>query len=347
MRTHLIAFLLALFCLGAALPAGVQDRGGALPLRGINLAGGDFAPQVLPGKNGTEYGFPPMQDVETYADFGMQVFRLSFLWERIQPNLYGPLDASQMKLVDQVVQAATARHVLVILDVHNYGKYRGRLIGSAEVPNAAFDDLWVKLAKAYKDNAFVAFGLMNEPYKHKADAWAKIAQEAVWAIRKTGARQTILVPGTNFSAAHRWLTKDGELSNGEALRGLKDPANNFAFEAHVYFDKDSSGTHPDCVSETIGPERLSPFTGWLRENDLRGFLGEFGSSTDATCLKNLENTLDYMDANKDVWMGWTLWAASRRFGKYMFNIYPPDPDKFPQARILRRFIDVQQEGLSK
>ncbi|MFA5041083.1 MAG: glycoside hydrolase family 5 protein [Bdellovibrionales bacterium] len=339
MFRKLFGIISAALMIALAFPVSAQNAQN-LPLRGINLAGAGFAGQVLPGRNGTNYFFPRPEDVQIYAAFGMKVLRLSFLWERMQPVLYMPFDPKHLELADKVVKEAAAHKIYIIIDLHNSGSYRKQLIGSDKLSVAAFNDFWTRMAEHYKDEPYVVFGLMNEPHKHSASEWAEIAQEGVNAIRKTGAKQIILVPGTNWSAAHKWLNRDGWISNGDALKKIKDPENNIVFEAHIYFDKDTSGTHPDCVSETIGAERLVSFTGWLRQNGFRGFLGEFGSSQDPVCLAALKNTLSYMDQNKDVWWGWTIWAASPAFGNYYFNIYPPNPEKLPQAKIIKEFIDA-------
>ena len=318
-----------------------------VPLRGINLAGGEFGGKVLPGVHGKNYIFPTRDDIKTYANFGFQIIRLPFKWERLQPELNKPLDEEYLKYIDIVIDEAQKQNVKVILDVHNYGKYRKKLIGSEDVPTASFASFWSGLAAYYKDKPNVLFGLMNEPHKHNAKKWTNIAQEAITAIRTAGAAQTILVPGTYYSAAYKWLKKDGELSNAEALRHIHDPLDNFIFEAHFYFDRDSSGTHADCVSDTIGVERLTSFTNWLRINKHKGLLGEFGVSRDPVCIEALDKTLAYMDKNSDVWFGWTYWAASAWFGDYMFNIYPPNASIFPQARALKKYIDKKDQGEEK
>ena len=335
-----VTLLVCIFLFGGAK----AENAPSLPLRGINLAGGEFAGHVLPGVHGQNYFFPTQGDIEAYADFGMQVIRLPFKWERLQPKLNGSLDEEHLGYISAVIDEAQKHNVLVILDVHNFGTYRKKLIGSKDVPTAAFAELWAQLATYFKDQPNVIFGLMNEPHKHNASDWSDIAQKAVTAIRTVGAKQTILVPGTYYSAAHKWLKKDGKLSNGEALSTLYDPLDNIVFEAHFYFDRNSSGTHTDCVSETIGVERLESFTGWLRENGYKGFLSEFGISKDYLCNVALDKTLAYMDENSNVWYGWTYWAASKQFGDYMFNIYPPSTAMFPQARVLKKYIDKKDQG---
>ncbi len=314
------------------------------PLRGINLPGGSFGGNNLPGVNHFDYLFPPASDVEMFGDFGMEVIRLGIKWERLQPVLDEPFDLVYLSYIDAVVNAAEKRGIFVILDPHNYAQYNMNgtkyNIGSCAISTALFASFWSSLATHYKDKPNVIFGLMNEPYQHKAIEWAVIAQEAVTAIRDTGANQTILVPGTMYSAATRWGLKKGLLSNAEALVNIVDPLKNLVFEVHMYLDPNNSGSSPECVSETIGIERLQVFTDWLQENNYRGFLGEIGVGDNQTCLNALRNTLTHIDDKKDMWMGWTYWAASPWFSSYMYNVYPPDVVLFPQAEVLKEFIDL-------
>jgi endoglucanase len=48
---------------------------------------------------------------------------------------------------------------------------------------------------------------------------------------------------------------------------------------HQYLDSDSSGTSGTCVSSTIGVERLTAATNWLKQNGFKGFLGEIGAGS--------------------------------------------------------------------
>ncbi len=307
-------------------------------MQGVNLAGGEFTGNKLPGVFHKDYFYPSAADIQKFADIGMNTIRVPFLWERLQPELNAPLSAPELSRLDGVMSAAGLQHMTVILDPHNYGSYRGKLIGSPEVPGKAFADFWSRIATHYKNEPFVVFGLMNEPNQQPAELWASIAQSAVTAIRDTGAKQLILVPGTGWSGAHSWNQKAGTLSNAEALAKLKDPAHNFAIEVHQYFDQDSSGTHAACVNAHVGEMALSGMTAWLRTTGNRGFLGEFGSTGDPVCLSALRNTLLHMKKNADVWQGWTYWGASAWFGNYMFNIMPPDPVQHKQVLVLEEFL---------
>ena len=166
-----------------------------------------------------------------------------------------------------------------------------------------------------------------------------MAQAGVDAIRETGAEQKILVPGTFYSSAARWLHKDGVYSNGEVLKNITDPQNNIVFEAHQYLDKYSTGMNDECVSAEVGVERLTAFTGWLQDNGYQGFLGEFAAGKSDTCQQALRNMLQYMHDNSDVWYGWTYWVADPWFEGYRFNVYPADASKSAQLKILKSFTN--------
>ncbi|WP_291327870.1 glycoside hydrolase family 5 protein [Desulfovibrio sp. UCD-KL4C] len=305
-------------------------------LKGFNLAGAEFGSKILPGKEGTNYFWPKAADVKMYASAGATILRIPFKWERMQPTLYLPLEKSELNHLDTIIREAKKENVLIILDPHNYGNYRGNIIGSMKTPTDAFLNFWKRLATYYKNTPQVVFGLMNEPHSHSAKDWAYIVQKCIWSIRGTGAKQLILVPGTRWSGAHSWLS--GNKSNADALKNIFDPENNFMFEVHQYLDKRSSGTESLCVNENIGIKRLEGITKWLRKNKQKAFLGEFGIANNQLCLNSMDNMLKYIEKNSDAWGGWTYWAGSKYFGKYMFNIYPADSSVFPQFKILQKYM---------
>ncbi|TAA43579.1 glycoside hydrolase family 5 protein [Pseudoxanthomonas winnipegensis] len=327
------ALAFALACLPAL--AAAQTR--ALAYVGVNLAGAEFASDKKPGVLFQDYTYPSDGDFRYFADRGMNVIRLPFLWERLQPALGGALDGAQLAQLRTAVTRARDHGQVLILDPHNYAAFNDQTIGSQAVPDSAFADLWRQLALAFGNDEKVIFGLMNEPVGLEATRWARTAQTAIDAIRATGANNLILVPGVAWTGAHSWTSAEagGGVSNADALVGLRDPANNLAYEVHQYLDSDSSGTSPTCVSPTIGAEKLEAFTDWLRANGKRGFLGEFGAAANATCLAALDGMLGYIQDNAEVWLGWTYWAGGAWWGDYMFSVQPNDDGSAkPQMAIL-------------
>jgi aryl-phospho-beta-D-glucosidase BglC (GH1 family) len=224
------------------------------------------------------------------------------------------------------------------LDPHNYARYYGAIVGSATLPNASFADLWSRLSNEFKDNDRVIFGLMNEPNTMPTEQWRDAANAAIAAIRETGATNLILVPGNAWTGAHSWTQNWYGTPNASAMLSITDPGNNFAFDVHQYLDNDSSGTTSQIVSSTIGRERLVQFTNWLHTNNRRGFLGEFavansriGNTGTQIGDEAIHEMLDYIEANGDVWLGWTWWAAGPWWGNYMFSLEPTNLGQPNQA----------------
>ncbi len=330
MKTKIYLLLISgLFC----IPLIAQTQ-----YTGVNLAGADFGESNLPGEYGVHYSYPTHDEVDYFMDKGMNVFRLPFRWERLQQSQYADFDAEEMAYMDDFITYATNAQASVVLDPHNYARYYGDIIGSTALPVAVFEDFWSRLATHYMDNPLVIFGLMNEPHTMSSELWRDDANAAIAAIRATGATNLILVPGNAWTGAHSWSQGWYGTPNATTMLTIVDSLDNMAFDVHQYLDEDSSGRNPDCVSTTIGAARLQDFTNWARTNGKRGWLGEFGVSSDITCLVALNNMLNFVDANTDVWLGWTWWAAGPRWGDYMFSIEPANGVDKPQMPFLEPHI---------
>ena len=88
---------------------------------GVNLAGAEFA---------TNFVYPNHAEIDYYAGKGLEVVRIPFSWERLQPTQNGDFDPAQLALLSEAVSYASARGLQVVLDVHNYGRGFGAAIGS-------------------------------------------------------------------------------------------------------------------------------------------------------------------------------------------------------------------------
>lgn len=305
---------------------------------GVNLAGAEFGGNELPGEYNRHYTYPTRSEIDYYVGKGMNVFRLPFKWERLQYEANGPLNAAELSRIKTFVNYAASKEAAVILDPHNYARYYGDVIGSANLSVGAFEDFWAKLATEFKNNPQVIFGLMNEPHGMETELWLTDANAAISAIRATGANNLILVPGNAYTGAHSWMSNWYGTPNGTVMINIVDPADNYAFEVHQYFDDNSSGTSESCVNATIGSSRLKGFTSWARANNVRGFLGEFGCSSNDNCLAALDDMLSYMDTNSDVWLGWTYWAGGPWWGDYMFSVEPQNGTDKPQMDVLEKHL---------
>ncbi len=311
-----------------------------LMFAGVNLAGGEFG--QLPGTYGTEYIYPAPADIDYYATLGFNLIRVPFRWERLQPTLGAPFASSDHAGLAAAVDYAVARGLHVILDTHNYARRRvaadgwasDHLIGSKLVPTSAFTDFCARLAEAFQGTPGVIFGLMNEPWGIAPEDWLAIANEGIGALRRGGAGQLVLVPGVAYTGAHSWNS-----ARNTVMGNVVDPANNFAFEVHQYFDPDSSGTSSTAVGTSIGSERLEAFQQWCRKRRCKAFLGEFAAGADPTSLAALNDICRTLEANADVWLGWAAWAGGEWWPEnYIFSLEPAKDGRMrPQTRVLAGF----------
>jgi endoglucanase len=343
MRQRFIGHRLAA---AAALALGLQaGLAGAKPLtkplewRGISLSSAEWGEKNFPGVLGKDFVYPTVQSTAYYQAKGMNLMRVAFRWERLQPVLGGEFDAAELGRLRQFVDGTTARGLSVLLDPHNYASYRDKPLGSPEVPVAAFADFWRRLSLQFKDNPRVLFGLVNEPHDLPTETWAEAAQGAIDAIRATGARNLITLPGNGWTGAWTWEQDWYGTPNAQVMDRVKDPAGRLLLEVHQYFDEDGSGGHASCISPNIGAARLHSFTDWLRRHGRRALLGELGAGDNPACASAVRSALDHLQANADVWAGWLWWGGGPMWGDYFMSLEPTaDGRDKPQMRWLQPYL---------
>jgi endoglucanase len=324
--------------IGAILSVAQATTADSRFLTGVNIAGAEFNGKTLPGIAGKDYFYPKPGTLDHFASEGMNVIRVPFRWERIQPSLNGELDAAEYRRLADTVHEATAKKLFVILDVHNYAAYRGAPIGSPDVPVSAFANLWKRLAGKFRKETQVGFGLMNEPKGLPTETWLAATNAAIAQIRAAGAKNLVFVPGNGWTGAHSWFGKSYGTPNAAVMLGVNDPADNYVYELHQYLDSNYSGTHAECKNETVGVTTLTAVTDWLRQHHKRGFLGEFGAGSNPTCMAALDAMLGYIDRNRDAWLGWTYWAAGAWPARYFTSVQPIDGADTPQMRVLLKHV---------
>ncbi len=334
LRTVQIALLVT-----AALTPFAHAADASSRYAGVNLPTAAFGAESLPGIYGKDYIYPDPSTLDYFAAKGMNTIRLPVLWERLQPRLGSDLDTDEIQRVDAVISHAASKGMRVILDVHNYARYNGAVIGSKDLPVSALGDLWRRLAERYKGNDAVIFGIMNEPHGLPTEVWLQATNVALAEIRKSDAENLVLVPGNGWSSARDWTGSGYGAPNSELMRKVEDPGNNFAYDVHQYFNSDFTGTAADCQSGEADISTLLPITNWSRQHGKHLFLGEFGVGSSETCLDALDQIMRFLGENGDVWLGWTYWAGGEWWpADYFTNIQPSDGHDRPQLLVLERYL---------
>ncbi|KAI1127883.1 glycoside hydrolase family 5 protein [Nemania abortiva] len=314
--------LLAPFIAGASATiyyAGVAESGGEFGAYGTPGTG-------LPGVFGKDYQFINQAGIDTHVDENhLNLFRIAFLLERMCPlatGLGATFDETHFGHYKEAVDYVTVtKGAYAILDPHNYMRYNdpssqpysGSVIGNTSDATAAtteqFGAFWGELAGRFKDNEKVIFGLMNEPHDMSSELVLANNQAAIDAIRAAGATNLIIMPGNSWTGGHAWT--EGSDPSSAVMNMFKDPANNTAIDIHEYLDVDYSGTHAACVNDAA--THLADLTAWLKTNNLKAFITEFGGANNTGCATMLEDMINYMATNEE-YIGWTAWAAGPFWG---------------------------------
>ena len=321
---------------GSTAPA----AGGAAPahpinLVGINLAGAEFGADVaLPGVYLKQYIYPGEADFKRYAERNLKLVRLPFRWERIQPRLNGELNSVELGRMLATLDHAKKYNMQVILDMHNYYRYHGKMIGSNEVPVSAFADAWRRIAQKVANHpAVYGYGLMNEPHTTNGK-WPAAALAAAKSIRTLDADNWVVIAGDRWSSAFHWPSYNTQLVKDSWMR---DPNNNLMFEAHLYFDKDYSGYYTNRYEKydpMIGVVRAKPFVECLTRYRLRGFIGEHGAPDfSPSAVVAMDNLLQYLGQHC---IPSTYWAAGPWWGDYALSLDVKSGKPRPQLPILQK-----------
>lgn len=200
-------------------------------------------------------------------------------------QLGGDIDDASFSKYDQLVQACLDTGAYCMIDIHNFARWDGQIIGQGGPTDEQFADFWGQLASKYATNDNIVFELMNEPHDLDINIWAQTCQKAVTAIRKAGATsQNILLPGNNFDSAATLISS----GSADALLAITNPdgsTDNLLLDIHKYLDEDNSGTHAACTTNNV--DAFTKVARYLRTKGRKAFISETGASADASVSRGI------------------------------------------------------------
>lgn len=332
----------------AALLISVTSTAAGQYFRGVNVSQAEWG-DPLNGTYGVgNYTYATAPTFNYFAARGLPFIRLLVKWERLQPTLGGDLDPTQLGYLQQDVAYAKAAGAVVSICPHNEARYAtlesqvasydsdaciidNPCPGSpVTVATADFVDFWVKMSNVFMNEpAVAAYDLTNEPHDMGVANWGQIAQTALTAIRNNGDTKTIMVEGDGWANATYWAMYN---SNSAFIT---DPANNYYYEAHEYFDSDYSGTYAETYDQelaanpdmaTVGVTRLAPFVSWCTTNNVPCYLGEYGIPNNdprwLTVLNNFLTALDQAELPGTYWAAGELWATVPTCSCSLLSVQP-------------------------
>jgi endoglucanase len=246
-------------------------------------------------------------------------------------------------LIDRMLVQAGQQGVGVILDVHNYGRYKDQVIGSPAVTIDHYRQLMQRIAQRIAQRwhaapELYAYDLMNEPHDDSDARWPEVAQTGIDAIRTVDPQRLIIVEGRSWSSAARWPQYNDE------LLALKDPANNLVFSAHLYMDEDGGGEYKQRKDPRIDPDvavkRVKPFIEWLQLHGRRGQIGEMGiPDDDPRWIDATDRLLSFLRRHC---VPLAYWSAGEAWGDYKLAVEPINGHDRPQWPILAKYLEAPQ-----
>lgn len=196
-----------------------------------------------------------------------------------------------LNAVDQIVKEYTAKHIVVMLECHDYTgnsvAFNGipdpdhmppRDYSSNPVPNATYiselDEFWKDVAIKYRDNPYVWFNALNEPGGSDNASWQLVQKRYLNLIRSTGAENLFVADVMNTGNDAGWLgaLKIYDPSMGPALAAGQC---NVLFSMHDYGGMANAGK--DAAGNPI--INVAPFKDYwqkVQAANLPMMIGEYG-----------------------------------------------------------------------
>lgn len=342
-----LGFYAALFSAACLLCVGCQGAVNNVDLkqnltRGVNL---QLAAMPTPDQQATGEIIPPaVSDLRRIHELGFGHVRI-----RINPeNLITPngLEPSQTQQLHNIITRINDRQLSVILTSQPSSAFKARL----RPDNAALSDFaafWQALAKRLADIApsMLVFEAINEPETESAQAWQRIQERLVAAIRAGAPKHYIVVTGHQFSSLPE-LLQIQPLAYDNLLYSFHfyEPHNfthqgaNWGWPMWQLFHDWPYPSSPQAVAPLLpehapqarehlayyGEQRwnkaklaeaLNRAAAWAKQHNVTLICTEFGVYRDGvapayreTWLADVAQLLEARDIN------WTLWAYSGNFG---------------------------------
>ena len=306
---------------------------------GVTLVGGD--------REGAEFGYPGAEHLDYYNNKGLNLLRIPFKWEKIQPALFGALDMTEVAKIRQVTNGAVIRGIRIILVPYNLGKYNGNAIGTAAVPATAFNDFWRKMATEFSGDASVwGVELMAKPEVTQG-TWPAIAQGAVDALRGVGFDRFIFVDGECRSEARVWTTCNAGLN-------IVDPLNRYAYASSQYMDADGSGQYlvgydREGHYNEMPVEYVQPFLDWATARNARAIVSEIGVPWRDNRYGNMINYFNYVMTPQCLLSIWNYGGKNTTYEKLSVDPLQDDPDYPFNDKIMIRnpyYLEMPQSCMS-
>jgi endoglucanase len=296
--------------------------------RGVNLGNIFEAPE--PGDWSVEYDADWLPLLKSA---GFSHIRLPVRWtNHAALSADATLDETFATRIDEVIDAALANGLYVVVDAHHYRQLDGEPLDPGEAEVASIDvqerlvNIWRQLSARYHERSNrLVYELYNEPHgQQMAPGWNALAARLLAAVRENDPERVVIV------GASEW-------NDPTSLHELKLPDDsNLIVTFHYYepyhfvFQGTFVKNSPAWVGITCCDElqRIQIQSGieiaalFSKQHGVPMYLGEFGSSIVADKASRVDYSRFVRDQAEAHGMPWAVWSMVD------MGIYDPDTKAF-------------------
>lgn len=178
------------------------------------------------------------QDLDLMVTLGLQAYRFSIAWSRIQPTGRGPANEAGLDFYRRLIDGLLARGIRPIVTLYHW-----------DLPQALEDEGgWTNRATAYAFADYAA--ILGEAFGDRVDTWTTLNEP--WCSAYLGYGSGAHAPGRTDGAAALTAVHHLNLAHGLAILALKprvsnDPKFSITLNLHVIRGEGESG--PEAVRQ--------------------------------------------------------------------------------------------------
>ncbi len=302
-------------------------------LKGMDHSGFEW------GHNVGEINPPTCEDIQTALEHQFVSLRVPFKLEYGSPDgLTIDRSSQYVRQYLEYVANITGHGAQAVVEPHNYMEFRGQPITPEQCRNligSSFADLFVGM-----DN--IVFEAMNEPTHSTPEELFACYDGLIKAARARGFNGTIAIEGSLWGSPGAWTNADGSGSQQfkvlEPLFTNPETYGDVQMAIHTYFNGASGGGTglTECVpaNTALALNRIPELTALAREHGIKIRITEMGVIKTANCETVLEDVLQHIYANQDVYVAYNWWTQTPHNWQYPLRITPGDTSD-PRVEVMQ------------
>ncbi|MBB3697305.1 sulfatase-like hydrolase/transferase [Flammeovirga yaeyamensis] len=288
----------------------------------------------------------PIQEgnVEDIANAGFRHIRLPVRWDGYtQENAPYTIDPAWLERVEQVIDWATSRGLIVILNAHGEHWF----LDEVTKEDTVYPDqnkwnrmlaMWRQIGHHFRDksNDQLIFELINEPYFKMGQSLVdELNVELLEIVRNENPDRIVMLTGGGDNAIHSpQQMNPATFRNDDKLIAWFHYywPNQFTKHPEVKDSRPTWGTPEDY---TYLENNFLEVKTWANNNNIPLYLGEFGSNNNCEEASRLLYHRAVVQTAENLGIPRTIWCAGERANKMIYN------------RVERTFVPGHTEALTQ